>query len=257
MSGGPRPDSPVESSRRASGEDRRKTQKEWLRRGKGLGFISKDFDADEAGAAPLVNPTAFASIPTTLSAFTPVQSDFPLQLCLDWQDWQGRLARAGILSERSAMPRQAEQQVEFEVVNRFAAAESADHLLYAPLGAAASVRRSRVYRVKFGGDAAALETFVRSVLVDPIAQELFEGGERPWSGWRFVLERAIKAGALDNERETILAYARGTELAGFELLDLRLAERFYVFSEEAQLPTTPFVRDLVNEAVQRFELTEA
>lgn len=167
------------------------------------------------------------------------------------------VARGGFLLHTVPMSSAGEQTVEFEVINQFAAPESADHLLYAPLGQPATVRRSRLIRIRFSGDAAALEEFVRSVLVDPIAQELVENGQQPWTGWRFRLERAIKAGALDNEREMILAYARGTELRGFQLLDLRLAERFYVFSDSESLSSSPFVRDLVNGAVQNYELVSA
>ena len=62
----------------------------------------------------------------------------------------------------------------FEVINRFQAAASADALLYTPLNAGLTFRRSRVYTVEITGDGQKAREYLLSVLVDPISQECTE-----------------------------------------------------------------------------------
>lgn len=56
----------------------------------------------------------------------------------------------------------------FEVISRFQAAANADALLYTPLNAGLTFRRSRVYTVEINGDEQKAREYLLSVLVDPI-----------------------------------------------------------------------------------------
>ena len=58
-----------------------------------------------------------------------------------------------------------------EDLSRFQAAASADALLYTPLNAGLTFRRSRVYTVEINGDEQKAREYILSLLVDPISQE--------------------------------------------------------------------------------------
>lgn len=145
------------------------------------------------------------------------------------------------------------EQIEFEVVSQFAEQENADELLYSPLGQEAYVRRSRLYQIEYQGDATLLREFVNTVLVDDIAQKLYQSPQKPFQGWRFLLQKSMKAGTLDLEKEAILAYDRQANYEGFRILNLTLAQRFYVFALK-EVQSDAFMRDLVNEAIEKAEV---
>lgn len=92
----------------------------------------------------------------------------------------------------------------FEVISRFQAAANADALLYTPLNAGLTFRRSRVYTVEITGDEQKARDYLLSVLVDPIAQECSEQDAPILTGALFTIDYGMKAGALDLEKEAIL-----------------------------------------------------
>jgi hypothetical protein len=137
-------------------------------------------------------------------------------------------------------------QAIFEVTGKFATESAANKLLYAPLKEALTYRETQCYKVDYEGDEEALRSFVQKVLVDPISQELTEGGAPLWDS-QFILEYGMKTAALDLEKETILGYLAGITEPGFSVQKLTLRKRIYVFGEGA-VPE-PFVRDVVNPAI--------
>lgn len=143
----------------------------------------------------------------------------------------------------------------FEILGKFDQESDCQKLLYAPLGRRLTYRETTVYRVEFEGDAAALEAFVRQVLLDPISQTLRDASTPAFSAASFVLEYGMKGGALDLEKETILGYFRTLENPGFTILKLTLRRRVHVFGDDA--PDAPFVRDICNPAIHTWEVRRA
>jgi hypothetical protein len=142
-------------------------------------------------------------------------------------------------------------QAIFEVTGKFDSESNAQKLLYAPLPEVLTCRESQAYKVDYEGDEEALRAFVTKVLVDPISQNLAEGGEPLWKA-QFVLEYGMKTAALDLEKETILDYWRNLSEPGFTINKLTLRRRIYVFGEGAD--PAPFVRDVVNPAIHSSEV---
>lgn len=143
----------------------------------------------------------------------------------------------------------------FEILGQFDRESDCQKLLYAPLQQKLSFRETTVYKVDYEGDAAALEGFVRQVLLDPISQTLRDGATPAFEKAAFVLEYGMKGGALDLEKETILAYYRSLSSPGFQINRLMLRKRIYVFGENA--PDAPFVRDICNPAIHTWEVRRA
>lgn len=143
----------------------------------------------------------------------------------------------------------------FEILGKFDRESDCQKLLYAPLSQKLTYRETQLYKVDFEGDTAALEAFVKQVLLDPISQELRVGGEPQFEKAAFVLDYGMKGGALDLERETILGYFRNLESPGFTLTKLTLRKRIYVFGDQA--PDAPFVRDICNPAIHTWEVKRA
>ena len=119
----------------------------------------------------------------------------------------------------------------FEVISRFQAAASADALLYTPLNAGLTFRRSRVYTVEINGDEQKAREYLLSVLVDPISQECTEQNAPILEGALFTIDYGMKAGALDLEKEAILQNYRGRRNMGFTLDGLKITQRVYVFGQ--------------------------
>lgn len=143
----------------------------------------------------------------------------------------------------------------FEILGKFDHESDCQKLLYAPLAQKLTFRETNLYKVDYEGDAAALEAFVRQVLLDPISQELREGGASSFEKAAFVLEYGMKGGALDLEKETILGYFRSLQNPGFTITRLSLRKRVYVFGAEAN--EAPFVRDICNPAIHTWEVRRA
>ena len=143
----------------------------------------------------------------------------------------------------------------FEILGQFDHESDCQKLLYAPLPRQLTFRETALYKVDFEGDAAALEAFVRQVLLDPISQQLRDGATPAFGHAAFTLEYGMKAGALDLEKETILNYYRALETPGFTISRLTLRKRIYVFGAEAD--AAPFVRDICNPAIHTWEVLKA
>ena len=143
----------------------------------------------------------------------------------------------------------------FEISDRYIEPGDADALLYEPLKGGATFRRTRRYEVEFDGDKKALESFIRKTLFDPVSQEFHEGEAPGLSGFAFALEYGMKPGALDLEKEAILTYFGGIDDPGFELKELRIRQRIYLFdcekSEEKR-----FIRDVCNAAIHNWSVIE-
>lgn len=143
----------------------------------------------------------------------------------------------------------------FEILGKFDTESDCHKLLYAPHPLPLKYREGRVYKIDFTGDEAALDAFVRRVLIDSISQESKTGGEPVFSKAAFVLEYGMKGAALDLEKEMILNYFRSTPNPGFEITKLVLRTRIYVFGEGAE--PSQFVRDIVNPAIHTHEVLKA
>ncbi len=143
----------------------------------------------------------------------------------------------------------------FEILGQHDHESDCQKLLYAPLTQKLTYRETTLYKVDFEGDAAALEAFVRQVLLDPISQTLKDGSSNTFEKAAFVLEYGMKGGALDLEKETILGYYRTLENPSFQISRLTLRKRIYVFGKDA--PEAPFVRDICNPAIHTWEVRRA
>lgn len=146
-------------------------------------------------------------------------------------------------------------QAIFEIVGKFETRSDCHKLLYAPLTQDLKYREHVCYKIDYTGDATALKQFVSTTLLDPISQELHEGGAPIWKDAQFVLEYGMKGGALDLEKEMILTYYRTLQNPGFTIDKLTLRKRVYVFGEGAD--PAPFVRDVVNPAIHTYEVLKA
>ncbi len=145
-----------------------------------------------------------------------------------------------------------------EVAGRYDHAADANHLLYTPLSRALTARETRCYTVDYEGDGDALTAFLTKVLADPVSHALTTGEAPALSGCSFMLDYGMKGGALDLEKETILAHHRGDANPGFIIHSLRIHRRLYIFDAEKH-PDTPqlagrFVRDIVNPAIHTWRV---
>ena len=143
----------------------------------------------------------------------------------------------------------------FEITGKFDTESDCHKLLYNPITLPLKYRETQGYKIDFEGDAAALRAFVEKVLVDPISQDLHEGGALLFTGAAFVLEYGMKGAALDLEKEMILNYYRTLTNPGFTITKLTLRKRIYVFGEGAE--PAQFVRDVVNPAIHTHEVLRA
>lgn len=141
----------------------------------------------------------------------------------------------------------------YEISDRFIEAADANGLLYEPLDGGLSYRRTRRYELEFAGEASALEAFVRKTLLDEISQDLHKGEDPALSGYAFALEYGVKPGALDLEKEAILSYYRGIPDPGFELKELRICHRLYLFGGTGK-EADRFVRDICNAAIHHWNV---
>jgi hypothetical protein len=99
------------------------------------------------------------------------------------------------------------------------------------------------------------------VLSDPVSHALATGEAPAFDGWSFMLDYGMKSGALDLEKEAILAHHHGDADAGFTIRSLRINRRLYLF-DAARSAETPelaprFVRDIVNPAIHTWNVTAA
>lgn len=141
----------------------------------------------------------------------------------------------------------------FEISDRFIEAADASHLLYEPVERELTFRRTRRYELEAEGDQDKLEAFVKKTLLDDISQELHFGEDPALKDFVFVLEYGMKPGALDLEKEAILTYYKGIEDPGFELKDLKIRQRLYLFGDK-DAKSDRFVRDICNAAIHNWNV---
>ncbi len=143
----------------------------------------------------------------------------------------------------------------FEVISRFQAAANADALLYTPLKADLTFRRSRVYTVNISGDEEKARQYLLSVLVEPIAQEYSEENAPILNGALFTIDYGMKAGALDLEKEAILQNYRGRKNMGFTLDSLKITQRVYIFGQgDKDALSKRFAKDVCNPAIHNWTI---
>jgi len=148
----------------------------------------------------------------------------------------------------------------YEISDRHIEPGDANALLYEPVANGYTFHRTKLYEFDCpdGTDEETVAAFVRSTLLDPISQDLHRGEEGPSDGAAFVLEYGMKPGALDLEKEAILAYYRGVPEPGFLLEGLSVVQRIYVFGEPAGTDSASlserFVRDICNAAIHRWNV---
>lgn len=148
-----------------------------------------------------------------------------------------------------------------EVTGRYDHAGDANRLLYTPLPRALSARETRRYSVDYDGDGDALTAFLGKVLADSVSHALTTGEAPAFTGSSFILDYGMKGGALDLEKETILAHHLGDQNAGFTIQNLRIHRRIYIFDDTKSPDTVQladrFVRDIVNPAIHTWQVTPA
>jgi hypothetical protein len=125
-----------------------------------------------------------------------------------------------------------------EVTGRFERPADANHLLYTPLEQPLTVSQSRRYTV--------------------VSHDLAISDDPVIPGAAFILDYGMKGGALDLEKETILAHHRGDPSPSFHIDSLRIARRLYVFGDIQAADTASlsdrFVRDIVNPAIHTWQV---
>lgn len=142
-----------------------------------------------------------------------------------------------------------------EVISRFQAAANADALLYTPLNAGLTFRRSRVYTAEISGDQEKAREYLLSVLVDPISQEYSEQGSPILENTLFSIDYGMKAGALDLEKEAILQNYRGRKNLGFTLDKLKITQRVYIFGQgDKETLSKRFAKDVCNPAIHNWTI---
>ncbi len=150
-----------------------------------------------------------------------------------------------------------------EITGRYDHAADAGGFLYAPPPRPLTVRQSRRYLIDYEGDTAALTAFLGKVLADAVSHDLKTGDTPAWQGSSFILDYGMKGGALDLEKETILAHHHGDPGAGFTIKSLRIQRRLYVFDDsqagagagDVEALSARFVRDIVNPAIHTWQVS--
>ena len=147
-----------------------------------------------------------------------------------------------------------------EVVGRFDSPGDCNKLLYAPLKASLTFRRTRRYQMEFDGTEEAACAFLNRTLVDAVSEDLSTGDAPALSGYRFFIDYGMRPGALDLEKEAIMGFCKGSRHKdAFNLAKMTIWQRVYIFGngDSAGVGPEPFVRDIVNTAIHTWSVTEA
>ena len=88
-----------------------------------------------------------------------------------------------------------------------------------------------------------------------MGQELHQGDDAALDDYLFAIDYGMKPGALDLEKEAVVDYYRNLEKTGFELNDLKIEQRVYIFGEVDPAPDR-FVRDICNPAIHTWSVIE-
>jgi hypothetical protein len=147
--------------------------------------------------------------------------------------------------------------LEAEVVGRFDHQRDANTLVYAPLPSPCQARSTRRYTLEYEGSESAARAFVERTLVEPTSQQVSFGAAPALPATTYILDYGFKPGALDLEKETITNYFRMLPSPEFKLLKLTITQRWYIDTAGAAIPAERFVKDIVNPAVHRHQVTTA
>lgn len=146
----------------------------------------------------------------------------------------------------------------YEISDRYIDPGDANDLLYEPVADGVTFRRTRRYEFEFEGEddgGEALAHFVKSTLFDEVSQELHQGEGAALEGFAFALDYGMKPGALDLEKEAVVAHFEEMEDAGFELKNLEIRQRIYVFGESLDEKLSErFIRDICNRAIHNWKV---
>ena len=143
----------------------------------------------------------------------------------------------------------------FEVFSRFQAATDANKLLYTPIADKLTYNHTRYYTAECEGDEEAARDYLRRVLVDPISQKVQEDDTPALTGELFCISYGIKKGALDLEKEAILANYAGREGLPFTLKSLTITQRIYIFGEgDKEALSARFCKDVCNPAIHTWSV---
>jgi len=143
----------------------------------------------------------------------------------------------------------------FEISERYIEPGDANDLLYEPVANGLTYRRTRRYEFEIEGDARELERFARSTLFDEVSQQWHQGKNAALEGSVFGLDYGMKPGALDLEKEAIIAHYREIKNPGFELKNLEIRQRIYAFGESpGDNLSDRFVRDICNGAIHNWKV---
>jgi hypothetical protein len=143
----------------------------------------------------------------------------------------------------------------FEIVDRYLEAGDCSALLYAPLEESLTYRQTRRYTLEFEGAESAAAGFVSKTLLDDVGQELHQGNDAALSGYLFAIDYGMKPGALDLEKEAVVTYYQNLEKSDFELSELKIEQRVYVFGDGAASPDR-FVSDICNPAIHTWSVID-
>lgn len=142
-----------------------------------------------------------------------------------------------------------------EVFSRFQSATDANKLLYTPIADQLTYNHTRLYTVECEGDIAAARDYLRRVLVDEISQQVKDDGTPALSGELFCISYGIKKGALDLEKEAILANYRGRKGLPFTITALTITQKVYVFGQgDKDSLAARFCRDVCNPAIHTWSV---
>ena len=142
-----------------------------------------------------------------------------------------------------------------EVFSRFQSATDANKLLYTPIADQLTYNHTRLYTVECEGDTAAARDYLRRVLVDEISQQVKDDGTPALSGELFCISYGIKKGALDLEKEAILANYRGRKGLPFTITALTITQKVYVFGRgDKDALAARFCRDVCNPAIHTWSV---
>ena len=143
-----------------------------------------------------------------------------------------------------------------EVIGNFDSGGDANKLVYAPLDPPCTYRQTRVYSLEYEGDEDAAKAFVHRTLLDAYAEEVHFGSDPALDGYAFYLDYSMRPGALDLEKEAVLASHHGARDKRIEITSLKLTQRIYIFSDGAADPER-FVRDIPNPAIHVWSVTDS
>ena len=142
-----------------------------------------------------------------------------------------------------------------EVFSRFQSATDANKLLYTPIADQLTYNHTRLYTVECEGDTAAARDYLRRVLVDEISQQVKDDGTPALSGELFCISYGIKKGALDLEKEAILANYRGRKGLPFTITSLTITQKVYVFGTgDKDALAARFCKDVCNPAIHTWSV---